>query len=178
MWLTLLLASLVGLVPIIVIILGPILLAALCKPLGWYLQRKTAGRRQQILARVEEDEKALAEVKGTKVVDEDWENIDAHTVGTAENGKQADAEWDGVVGFFHPFWYAIPCLLSPFLADLIEVMLVEAENVSSGQLSGQHKSAGRTLSVLSTLVTMRLIRLPFSNESRFVKVSHLVRFHC
>jgi len=32
-----------------------------------------------------------------------WENVDANTVGTASNGAKGEEEWDGIVGFFHPF---------------------------------------------------------------------------
>ena len=34
-----------------------------------------------------------------------WEAIDAYGLGSAKNGEKAEQEWDGIVGFFHPFWF-------------------------------------------------------------------------
>jgi alpha-1,2-mannosyltransferase len=54
-----------------------------------------------------EEERALEVDKdGRGNSDEEWENIESFAVGTAKNGEKADREWDGIVGFFHPFWYA------------------------------------------------------------------------
>jgi alpha-1,2-mannosyltransferase len=132
MWLTIFLCSLIGLVPFVGIALAPTLISALCKPVGWYLRQKTAGRKEQIIERVDEDEKAFEITAGERSGgDEDWENVEAYTVGSAENGKKADAEWDGIVGFFHPFWCALYPLRLGMMLTLV-VMLVEEENESSG----------------------------------------------
>jgi hypothetical protein len=90
-------------IPLTALILGPRIGQAFGQALGWYLRRKTAGRREQILETVEEDEKILEKEGGRRGSDE-WENVESYTVGTAKNGEKADKEWDGIVGFFHPFW--------------------------------------------------------------------------
>lgn len=35
--------------------------------------------------------------------DEDWEKLSGHAVGSSTNGDKADRDFDGVIGFFHPF---------------------------------------------------------------------------
>jgi alpha-1,2-mannosyltransferase len=75
---------------------------------GWYLRKKTDGRRALIIRATEDGETSLRAKKkpgGEKLTpaDDDWENIDGATVGTSGNGEKGDREWDGIVGFFHPF---------------------------------------------------------------------------
>lgn len=49
----------------------------------------------------------------TQAEDEDWEKVDTSSVGTAGNNhnngqeKKRDECWNGIIGFFHPFWYAL-----------------------------------------------------------------------
>ncbi|EAQ84030.1 hypothetical protein CHGG_10434 [Chaetomium globosum CBS 148.51] len=80
--------------------------------LGWYLRKKTEGRRCHILELVESDEKEYRESRknntstsGENGEDGEWEKVDAHTTGTSKNGDKGsgDDDWDGIVGFFHPF---------------------------------------------------------------------------
>lgn len=51
----------------------------------------------------EKDEAEFEKNKGRRDSDE-WENVDAYAVGTAGNGEKGQSEWDGIVGFYHPFW--------------------------------------------------------------------------
>jgi alpha-1,2-mannosyltransferase len=100
-----LIVSVLSTLPLLTYLLGPKIIAAASRPVGWYLRRKTAGRRAQILERVEDEEKALAEDQSVKKdSDDEWENVESYAAGSAKNGEKADKEWDGVVGFFHPFW--------------------------------------------------------------------------
>lgn len=79
---------------------------------GLYLRRKTQSRREFILERVKLEEEVFRKQKRTqKAEDEDWEKVEGYSVGTAPNGATAAEEWEGVVGFFHPFWY-VPIRLS------------------------------------------------------------------
>ncbi|KAK8133382.1 hypothetical protein PG984_005394 [Apiospora sp. TS-2023a] len=78
--------------------------------LGWYLRKKTDGRRSLIIRITEEDEKAYAENRSrskssssSSSLDNDWENIEKSVLGTSHNGEKGEQEWDGIVGFFHPF---------------------------------------------------------------------------
>ncbi|KAI9730969.1 MAG: asparagine-linked glycosylation protein [Claussenomyces sp. TS43310] len=103
-WATLGVAMLLALLPFTVMIGVPRLLGWVGRSVGFYLKRKTAGRRIQILERVEGEEKSLLEQeKGRRDSDDGWENVEAYAAGTAQNGERADKEWEGIVGFFHPF---------------------------------------------------------------------------
>jgi alpha-1,2-mannosyltransferase len=85
---------------LISLLLAPRIVRAIGGAVGIYLHHKTAGRRAHILERVVSEGKK-------KDSDEEWENVDALAAGTAGNGQPADREWEGIVGFFHPFWYGI-----------------------------------------------------------------------
>jgi alpha-1,2-mannosyltransferase len=85
-------------------LLVPRLIGIVGRIIGFYLRRKTAGRRAQILERVEEEQALLAGGRKRRYSDDDWENVESYEVGTAGNGETAAKDWDGIVGFFHPFW--------------------------------------------------------------------------
>ena len=98
------------LAPLATLVLVPLLWRALGAALGWYLRKKTDGRRCHILELVEADENKYREERrgstssGEGVEDGGWEKVYADSVGTAGNGDKRDDSWDGIVGFFHPFW--------------------------------------------------------------------------
>lgn len=76
--------------------------------LGWYLRRKTEGRRAVLIQVTEEQEREFRESGSSKngagsSLDDEWDDIAASTAGTLKNGQKADKDWDGIVGFFHPF---------------------------------------------------------------------------
>ncbi|KAJ9149814.1 Alpha-1,2-mannosyltransferase alg-11 [Pleurostoma richardsiae] len=104
--LALVIVPMIACLPLTVLFIVPYVLRAVGRGLGWYLRRKTEGRRLRILEVMGEDEKAFLESKKDqdKTPDEaDWENIEAHALGSSPNGEKAEADWDGIVGFFHPF---------------------------------------------------------------------------
>lgn len=70
---------------------------------GWYLRRKTAARRQAILSQVRSEERSY-QSREKKSDGVEWGKLGSHAVGSALNGGQADNEWEGILGFFHPFW--------------------------------------------------------------------------
>lgn len=86
--------------------LTPFFMRRVGSALGWYLRRKTEGRRASLLEVMEEDEKAYLEKQtaGEKTLDGDWENVEAYALGSSPNGQTGEKQWDGIVGFFHPFW--------------------------------------------------------------------------
>jgi len=98
----------IGISPLVIVLLGPKLIFWLGGTAGRYLRTKTAGRKAQILELTEKDqvewEEDAKDGKSRRDSD-DWENVDAYAVGTANNGEKGEEEWDGIVGFFHPFWY-------------------------------------------------------------------------
>lgn len=74
--------------------------------IGGRLRQKTSARREAILAAVtrEDEEHALRERVSPKSEDGDWEKVEGYAAGSVANGEKADHDWEGVVGFFHPFW--------------------------------------------------------------------------
>jgi alpha-1,2-mannosyltransferase len=74
--------------------------------LGSSLRRASRTRRELLLARVTNEQRTYdAEHTRTKRKEEDdWEEVKASAVGSAVNGGKADKDWNGIVGFFHPFW--------------------------------------------------------------------------
>ncbi|ETS86005.1 GDP-Man:Man(3)GlcNAc(2)-PP-Dol alpha-1,2-mannosyltransferase [Pestalotiopsis fici W106-1] len=72
--------------------------------LGWYLRRKTDGRRA-LIERLSREQEQEFEKSGSKKpsdsLDDEWEHIDPSTAGTSKS--EGNPDWDGIVGFFHPF---------------------------------------------------------------------------
>jgi len=108
------------LAPILAFFLLPAIWRSAGQALGWYLWRKTDGRRAKILEVMEEDEKKYhaKQTESKDSLDEEWENIEAYTVGTAGNGEKGSKDWDGIVGFFHPFWYDSRARVVPTNSEL------------------------------------------------------------
>lgn len=90
---------------------------------GWLIRRRTRSRREYVIARARseaEDSWTLRAKESTHSLaraqadDEDWEKVDSSgpggvkTASSSESGNGAegdDTDWDGIIGFFHPFWY-------------------------------------------------------------------------
>lgn len=92
--------------PLMTFFLFPMLWRAIGSMLGLYLRKKTEGRRCHIVELAEADEKRYQAAVGERRNsgdDDEWESVDAYTLGTSKNGDKGEKEWDGIVGFFHPF---------------------------------------------------------------------------
>jgi sulfur relay (sulfurtransferase) DsrC/TusE family protein len=146
-----------------IIILGiPSLLSYIGRTWGWFLRSRCAERRGLIFAKVrgEEQEYQLEKRRNTKSEDEDWERVESYAIGTSGNGERAEDEWEGVIGFFHPFWYEQNlCSAGQSLTKYI-AMLVEVVNGSSGLLFRQLKSDSRKLFVSCTQAITKSTSLP------------------
>lgn len=97
-------ATLIAAVPLLVYLLLPVLLRTLGSVAGSYLRKKTEGRRTQLLELMASDEKAFTKSKQASrrsSDSNDWENLDA---GSDKVEGAPAKDWEGVVGFFHPFW--------------------------------------------------------------------------
>ncbi|CAF9913326.1 MAG: asparagine-linked glycosylation protein [Alectoria fallacina] len=72
---------------------------------GWHLSRRTKPRRRAIMAKTksEEEDRHEEERVSVKSEDPDWVEVESHPGGSATNGGQAPEDWEGVVGFLHPF---------------------------------------------------------------------------
>ncbi|KAK4207600.1 hypothetical protein QBC37DRAFT_379923 [Rhypophila decipiens] len=104
----------VAAVPLASIFLVPLLWRTIGSVLGWYVRRKTEGRRAQIVELMDGDvrrhnertRQPTSSSSGSSSSSDEsdgWENVDASTAGTASNGEKGEEDWDGIVGFFHPF---------------------------------------------------------------------------
>ncbi|KAI9658541.1 MAG: asparagine-linked glycosylation protein [Trizodia sp. TS-e1964] len=85
---------------------GPPLLRYLLRLWGSSLRRQSQARRSQLLARTHAAEEELARDKQTqqsRAQEDGWETVESHAARSARNGAAAETEWEGVVGFFHPF---------------------------------------------------------------------------
>ncbi|KAI8956941.1 glycosyltransferase family 4 protein [Daldinia sp. FL1419] len=77
--------------------------------IGWCLRRSSEGRRSLLIRTTAESEARFKEAKAQRKDgnassdDESWENIDGSTAGSSGNGEKGDRDWDGIIGFFHPF---------------------------------------------------------------------------
>lgn len=98
-------------------VLGPVF-----RGVGWLIRRRTRSRREYVIARAraEEEESRASRAKGStnslarsQAEDEDWEKVDSSDPGWVKTASNSDsgasggegAGWDGIIGFFHPFWY-------------------------------------------------------------------------
>lgn len=106
-----------------------VLLGLVFRGVGWLIWRRTRSRCEYVIARArsEEEELRASRPKGSTTSvsrnggeDEDWEKVDSSgpggvqtttgsesSGGTGEESNQSPEDWDGIIGFFHPFWYGI-----------------------------------------------------------------------
>lgn len=103
---------LVAFAPLFAIVFGPAIIAIIGEKFGDRLRNKTIDRRQSILDKVKQEEEELF-VKGVlhktegeqkPESEDDWEQVNKYEEAEAKNGaKGDDKDWEGIVGFFHPF---------------------------------------------------------------------------
>lgn len=73
---------------------------------GWWIEKRSRGRRELIRSRVRAEEELYRSKKFSPPTaeDEDWEKVDSHRLSTASSASASGESWQGIVGFFHPFW--------------------------------------------------------------------------
>ena len=102
------LITFVAILPLTLLFLGPILLTFVGRCIGFGLMRKTEGRRSHLQALMNEDDRrywaSRSESKdaGSGPTTDGLHAEDLSPVNKVGKGRQ---DWDGIVGFFHPFWY-------------------------------------------------------------------------
>src|ERR1051326_4982599 len=86
-------------------LLLPICLRLLARLVGYHLARYSRHRRELLYTRVESERTkyASSHKEEQTAEDGDWEKVEGFVAGSATNGGNAEKEWNGVVGFFHPF---------------------------------------------------------------------------
>ncbi len=105
---------LVAFSPLLAVLFGPAIIQIIGEFVGNRLRKRSKNKRQAILSNAIADDEDLyvrgvlnkTETEGKISVesDEDWEQVDNLLGNEAEvkEGKK-DGDWEGVVGFFHPF---------------------------------------------------------------------------
>ena len=88
----------------LLIFLGGAIYARAGACLGWYLQRKTNERRKLILAKVaaEGNLSPSPELTSSKSSGGGWEKIEGDEPKIPKKSLR-NRDWDGIIGFFHPF---------------------------------------------------------------------------
>ncbi|KAK2026884.1 glycosyl transferase group 1 [Colletotrichum zoysiae] len=85
--------------PLATFVMFPYIMRGLGSLLGLYLRKKTEGRRAQLLELMNAEQESFARTS-RKAASGSKDNVQAQASGSAE---KSDANWTGVVGFFHPF---------------------------------------------------------------------------
>lgn len=94
-------ATVIAAVPILCVFVLPKLLFLVGAGLGWILLRQTQGRKSHILAIMNDDDKAFREQHGDPLASAE---VKAFADGASKASNDTNKDWDGIVGFFHPFW--------------------------------------------------------------------------
>lgn len=71
--------------------------------IGSSIRRKTKGRRVALQSRVRSEETSFT-ARQSKADDEDWEKVEGYSSEQSITDSTSQSDWEGVVGFFHPFW--------------------------------------------------------------------------
>ncbi|EFQ30117.1 glycosyl transferase group 1 [Colletotrichum graminicola] len=85
--------------PIAIFIMFPYIMRGLGSLLGLYLRKKTEGRKAQLLELMNAEQQSFTQTS-RKGASSTKDNVQAQASGSSE---KKDADWTGVVGFFHPF---------------------------------------------------------------------------
>lgn len=88
---------------LISILFFPAIVRFLGQRVGHHLRRSSRTRRELLLARVATESKNFKQEQ-TEAEDYDWEEL-ASVATDGRAGNREDKQWEGIVGFFHPFWY-------------------------------------------------------------------------
>ncbi|KIE02566.1 alpha-1,2-mannosyltransferase alg11, partial [Metarhizium majus ARSEF 297] len=92
--------------PFLLVVFAPVVANRVGRCLGFILRKRTEGRRTQLLSVMnEEDEKYWKENPEPKKTssNEEWEAVGhSHLKTGAKDGKLSN-DWNGIIGFFHPF---------------------------------------------------------------------------
>ncbi|KAI9885408.1 MAG: hypothetical protein M1823_002792 [Watsoniomyces obsoletus] len=83
----------------------PLVIRAGGRLFGWSVKQSTQDRRKLLFRRVKAEQKAygLRKSRTNSRDDDEWEQVEKSTSSITKNGVVADEDWEGVIGFFHPF---------------------------------------------------------------------------
>ena len=84
------------------------ILRAILRIVGWSIENKTKARMESIWSRVRAEEEKLrkqrAKSASGSTEDEDWEKVESPPEEKTQNREPLTDGWEGIIGFFHPFW--------------------------------------------------------------------------
>jgi alpha-1,2-mannosyltransferase len=84
------------------------ILSYVLRRLGRSIKSKTKARTKLIISGAHKEEewrsKQSKSSPGITPEDEDWEKVDNTVLASVCNRARGDDEWEGIIGFFHPFW--------------------------------------------------------------------------
>lgn len=95
-----------GFLPIICVFVLPLVWRQFGRVVGFLLKRKTDGRRSVLVSVMDEEneQNPQGQSDSKSSSSDEWEKIGEEVAASKLNSK--GKEWDGIIGFFHPFWYA------------------------------------------------------------------------
>ena len=71
------------------------------------IHNKSTPRKQAVIAQVRREQEAYEskDKASPRPEDDEWEKVEGYAIGSAENGQKGglETQWDGVIGFLHPF---------------------------------------------------------------------------
>ncbi|PNY27352.1 Alpha-1,2-mannosyltransferase alg11 [Tolypocladium capitatum] len=98
-------ATLLTSTPLFLLFVVPGIMRGIGLALGWTLRKKTDGRRSHLLTLTAEDDRRFWEQNKVLEASSSGEghNLQGAGVGALRDAQKAQEEWDGIIGFFHPF---------------------------------------------------------------------------
>ncbi|TDZ31162.1 GDP-Man:Man(3)GlcNAc(2)-PP-Dol alpha-1,2-mannosyltransferase [Colletotrichum spinosum] len=91
----------IAFIPLATYVMLPLLKRGIGAVLGWYLRKKTEGRRAQLLELMAAEQQSFRQSASTKTSG-NKSGMLAHASGSSVRDER-DKNWTGIVGFFHPF---------------------------------------------------------------------------
>ena len=86
----------------------PRLVRASAKAVGWRVRKRTSTRKSLLIARANTEKKQHEDRNSSQTsLDDEWERVERSGSDSNEDVKtegRASKDWDGLVGFLHPFW--------------------------------------------------------------------------
>lgn len=95
--------AVVATLPLTVVFVLPGFLSVAGRVAGWVMCKRTEGRRAQLIALMNEDDKTFRARRENSPEHRSAEDRRSQ-MGAADAVKDR-GDWDGIIGFFHPFWY-------------------------------------------------------------------------
>jgi alpha-1,2-mannosyltransferase len=89
--------TLLAIIPLTIFVV-PLLIQAVFRLWGWFLRTGTKDRRHAIYSHLKQDRSASRQRRKRLSTDDDWEKV-----GDSATPEDASDQWEGIVGFFHPF---------------------------------------------------------------------------